>query len=262
MALSDMLKQAMSSAAYAAGYGVGKVSKALQDAAADPATQSALSSVKDAALKTADAADALADKMGPTLRSFANKAAPVLHDAAEKAVAAVKDAAAAAEPAVREGAARAQEAAVHMGAEAKDAARRAGSAAESAVHTAAEQVASQNAAGMREADARPHAATNARTGQKVVVEAYVKRPDGSRDYDAVYPQGTKSDFGPVGNKLVGMLLVLAGIPMLVLPGPGMAAIAAGMYFLTKGGASGASASRSGAGRPNGESGWTYPGASV
>jgi len=111
MALGDTLKQVMSSAAYAAGYGVGKASKALKEAADNPATHNAVASVREAALRTADAAGALADRMGPTLRSFAEKAAPVLQQAADKAVVAVKDAVAQAEPALREGMARAQHAA-------------------------------------------------------------------------------------------------------------------------------------------------------
>ena len=90
--------------------------------------------------------------------------------------------------------------------------------------------------------------TDPQTGQRVVVEAYVKTPGGGRDYDAVYPKGAMRDFGPLGNKAVGMLLVMAGVPMLVLPGPGAAAIAAGLYFLRKGGDAGAA---DGAGDPAG-----------
>ena len=87
---------------------------------------------------------------------------------------------------------------------------------------------------MRDADAHPHTVVDSKTGQKVTVEAYVRRPDGSHDYDSVYPHGTKSDFGPIGNKLVGTLLILAGVPMLVLPGPGLPAIMAGFHFWRKG----------------------------
>ena len=91
----------------------------------------------------------------------------------------------------------------------------------------------KNAADMREADAHAHTVHNTRTGQNVVVEAYVKGPGGKRDDARVYPKGAKDDFGPVGNKAVGALLIMAGLPMLVLPGPGAAAIAAGMYYLRK-----------------------------
>ena len=112
---------------------------------------------------------------------------------------------------------------------AKTAASRAGKTAAKAVA----EVAVKNAADMREADARAHTVHNARTGQDVVVEAYVKGPGGKRDYARVYPKGAKDDFGPVGNKAVGALLIMAGLPMLVLPGPGAAAIAAGMYYLRK-----------------------------
>ena len=112
---------------------------------------------------------------------------------------------------------------------AKTAASRAGKTAAKAVA----EVAVKNAADMREADAHAHTVHNTRTGQDVVVEAYVKGPGGKRDYARVYPKGAKDDFGPVGNKAVGALLIMAGLPMLVLPGPGAAAIAAGMYYLRK-----------------------------
>lgn len=245
---ADRLKKAASNAAYTVGYGVGKASKALQDAAEDPRTKNALANARSAVNRAADATEAFADRMSPKLREFADKAAPVLQDVADRAVSAAKDAAQKAAPAVRE-------AAEGAGAKASDAARRAGEAAKKAgtaaagsVRTAATKAAVKNAAGMREADARPHTVTDPQTGQRVVVEAYVKTPGGGRDYDAVYPKGAMRDFGPLGNKAVGMLLVMAGVPMLVLPGPGAAAIAAGLYFLRKGGDAGAA---DGAGDPAG-----------
>ena len=235
MGIADKLKKAASSAAYTVGYGVGKAGKALQDAAEDPRTKSALANARSAVNRAADATEAFADRMSPKLREFADKAAPVLQDAADRAAAAVKDAAQRAEPAVRQAAEGAGSKASGVARRAGEAARKAGTAAAGSVRTAAAKAAVKNAAGMHEADARPHTVTDPRTGQKVVVEAYVRTPGGGRDYDAVYPQGAMRDFGPLGNKAVGMLLIMAGVPLLVLPGPGVAAIAAGLYFLRKGG---------------------------
>ncbi len=235
MGISDKLKQAVSNAAYAVGYGVGKANKAIQDVAQDPRTHTALANAKVAVDKAADATEAFADRMSPKLREFADKASPVLQGAADRAVAAVKDAAQKAEPAMRQAARGAGDAAQAAAQKVGEAARKATAATTGTVRSAATKVATENAAGMRSADARPHTVVNPKTGQKVVVEAYVKKPNGERDYGAVYPQGAMRDFGPLGNKAVGMLLILAGVPMLVLPGPGVAAIAAGLYFLRKGG---------------------------
>lgn len=248
MGISDKLKQAASSAAYAVGYGVGKASKAIQDAAQDPRTQNALANAKVAVNKAADATEAFADRMSPALREFADKASPVLQNVADKAAAAVKDAAQKAEPAMRQAAESAGAAASSAAKRAGATAKKAGASAAGSVKSAVAKAATENAAGMRAADARPHTVVDPKTGQKVVVEAYVKKPDGERDYNAVYPQGAMGDFGPLGNKAVGMLLILAGVPMLVLPGPGVAAIAAGLYFLGKDGkekGDGAPAGRSG-----------------
>ncbi len=231
MGISDRLKQA----AYAVGYGVGKAGKAIQDAAQDPRTQTALANAKVAVNKAADTAEAFADRMSPALREFADKASPVLQNVADKAAAAMKDAAQKAEPAVRQAAANAGAAASSAAKKAGATAKKAGASAAGSVKSAVTKAATENAAGMRAADARPHTVVDPKTGQKVVVEAYVKMPNGERDYNAVYPRGAMGDFGPLGNKAVGMLLVLAGVPMLVLPGPGVAAIAAGLYFLGKDG---------------------------
>ena len=262
--LSNKLKKMASDAAYAAGYGYGKVRNAIQDVADRPDVQRAIDSAHHAAADAVDKAADLTDRLSPALReavdkavpaigraaaavsdtaqhtvvpavqSAAHKAVPVVRDAAAKVAPTVREAATKAAPVVKQAAASAGAAAVaaaqHTGGSAANVARKAGAAAA----TAACSVAAKNAAGMRDADAHPHTVVDPTTGQKVTVEAYVRRPDGSRDYDAVYPRGTKSDFGPVGNKLVGMLLIMAGVPMLVLPGPGMAAIAAGLHFLRKG----------------------------
>lgn len=262
--LSNKLKKMASDAAYAAGYGYGKVRNAIQDVADRPDVQRALNSAQHAASDAAHKAADLTDHLSPALREAVDKAVPAIgraastvsdaaqhtvvpavQSAAHKAVPAVRDAAAKVAPAVRDAAAKAapvvKQAAAEAGAAAVTAAQHAGGSAAAvarkagtAAATAACSVATKNAAGMRDADARPHTVIDPTTGQKVTVEAYVRRPDGSRDYNAVYPRGTKSDFGPVGNKLVGMLLIMAGVPMLVLPGPGTAAIAAGLYFLRKG----------------------------
>lgn len=252
-ALSNRFKKFANDAAYAAGYGYGKVRNAIQDAAENPDVRKALGTARRAAGDVADKAAEVTDHLSPSVRNAVDKAvpaigraaatagdvaqrkvAPAVRVAAQKAAPVVQGAAAKAVPVVKQAATAATAAAAsavqHAGASAAQAARKAGSAATAA----ACGVATRNAAGMREANARPHVVTDPATGQKVRVEAYVRRPDGSRDYDAVYPRGAKSDFGPVGNKLVGTLLVMAGIPMLVLPGPGTAAIAAGLYFWRKG----------------------------
>lgn len=262
--LSNRFKKLANDAAYAAGYGYGKVRNAIQDVAEHPDVQKALGSARRAAGDVADkaaevtdhlspsvreavdkavpaigraaaaAGDAVQHKVVPAVQAATQKAAPAVRNAMDRAAPMVQDAAAKAAPVVRRATVSAATAAAtavqHAGTSAAQAARKAGSAAAAA----ACGVATRNAAGMRDATARPHEVTDPTTGQKVRVEAYVRRPDGSRDYDAVYPRGAKSDFGPVGNKLVGTLLIMAGIPMLVLPGPGTAAIAAGLYFWCKG----------------------------
>ncbi len=161
----------------------------------------------------------------PAVQRAASRTAPAVVDAVEKAA-----------PAVAEAAVEAAQSAAFAALKGKRPASAVANAAASAAKTAAKavaEVAVKNAAGMREADAHAHTVHNTRTGQDVVVEAYVKGPGGKRDYARVYPKGAKDDFGPVGNKAVGALLIMAGLPMLVLPGPGAAAIAAGMYYLRK-----------------------------
>ena len=161
----------------------------------------------------------------PAVQRAASRTAPAVVDAVEKAA-----------PAVAEAAVEAAQSAAFAALKGKRPASAVANAAASAAKTAAKavaEVAVKNAADMREADAHAHTVHNTRTGQDVVVEAYVKGPGGRRDYARVYPKGAKDDFGPVGNKAVGALLIMAGLPMLVLPGPGAAAIAAGMYYLRK-----------------------------
>ena len=241
MGLAEKFRKAANDAAYAAGYGYGKVRSVAQDVAQKPEVQKAVDSAKRAMNDAADKAASLTDHLPADVRSAVDRAVPAIEKAASSAGSAVAKAApvvqgavAKAAPAVKQAAstvaAKAAPVAKQAVGSAAAAARKAGSAAAAAVV----DVAAKNAASMRDADAHPHTVVDSKTGQKVTVEAYVRRPDGSHDYDSVYPHGTKSDFGPIGNKLVGTLLILAGVPMLVLPGPGLPAIMAGLHFWRKG----------------------------
>ena len=125
MALRDTMKQAAEAAAYAAGYGYGKVSKVLQEAEGNPATQKAAESVREAALKTADAAEIVAQRMKPAFWELAGIASDALQDVAAKLAAVAREAATQVEPAVHEGVARAQEAVAKASDAARDAATRA-----------------------------------------------------------------------------------------------------------------------------------------
>ena len=225
--------------------------------------------LREAAERAVPAVRAATGRAAASARDVLAHAEPALNTAAEKVAASARDVAGRVEPAVRETVARAGGEALHVahdaGELAADTARRAQDAATQAARTAAgkagatvasvagsartaaTRAAVKNAAGMREASARPHEVTDPRTGQKVVVEAYVRRPGGGRDYDAVYPRGAMGDFGPIGNKAVGAMLLMAGLPMLVLPGPGAAAVAAGLYFLRKDGSADAGTSDSATG---------------
>lgn len=169
----------------------------------------------------------------PAVQQAAARTAPAVVDAVEKAAPAVAEAAVEAAQSAAFAALKGKRPASAVANAAASAAKTAASRAGKTAAKAVAEVAVKNAADMREADARAHTVHNARTGQDVVVEAYVKGPGGKHDYARVYPKGAKDDFGPVGNKAVGALLIMAGLPMLVLPGPGAAAIAAGMYYLRK-----------------------------
>ncbi len=241
MGLAEKFRKAANDAAYAAGYGYGKVRSVAQDVAQKPEVQKAVDSAKRAMNDAADKAASLTDHLPADVRSAVDRAVPAIEKAASSAGSAVAKAAPVVQGAVAKAAPAVKQAASTVAAKAAPvvkqaagsaaaAARKAGSAAAAAVV----DVATKNAASMRDADAHPHTVVDPKTGQKVTVEAYVRRPDGSHDYDSVYPHGTKSDFGPIGNKLVGTLLILAGVPMLVLPGPGLPAIMAGLHFWRKG----------------------------
>ncbi|MEE8716470.1 MAG: PGPGW domain-containing protein [Coriobacteriales bacterium] len=75
----------------------------------------------------------------------------------------------------------------------------------------------------------PREEVDPRTGVHVVTEAYVIDESGRRDHH-VTPD-SPALLSPVGRRIAGFLLVLVGIPMLVLPGPGMMAIVAGMAMM-------------------------------
>lgn len=222
----------------AADAAAGAVQQAAERApqAARAAGHAAGQAVRDAAEKASGAARHAAEKVpaaAQAARQAVDRAAPAVIESVEKAAPAVADAALEAAQAAAKSALRGKRPAAAVAGAAKSAAKSAASRAGAAAAKTVAQAAVANAADMRDADARPHTVRNARTGQDVVVEAYVKGPQGTRDYARVYPAGAKDDFGPVGNKAVGALLVMAGLPMLVLPGPGAAAIAAGMYYLRK-----------------------------
>ncbi len=214
---------------------IDQVAPKVRDAAAQApeAAEHAVQAAVRAGRGAAQAAQEAAAAAVPGVRKTVERAAPAVKEAVEKAAPAVADAAIEAAQSAAFAALKGKRpASVVMSAATNAAKSAAGRVGKTAAKTVAE-VAVKNAADMREADARAHTVHNDRTGQDVVVEAYVKGPNGARDYARVYPKGAKDDFGPVGNKAVGALLIMAGLPMLVLPGPGAAAIAAGMYYLRK-----------------------------
>jgi hypothetical protein len=109
-----------------------------------------------------------------------------------------------------------------------------------AARGAATQVAAQVSEGTTAADARPRTVRNAQTGLPVTVEAYVRGAGGGKNHAAVFPRGTKSDFGPLGNRAVGALLVVVGAPLVAVPAvphvrvpAGLPVVRAGMYFWRK-----------------------------
>lgn len=70
------------------------------------------------------------------------------------------------------------------------------------------------------------------TGQTVYSEAYVRKNDGSKDYESPLVEDVLPLSG-MQAKISGALLILVGIPMLILPGPGIASILAGLALLRK-----------------------------
>lgn len=71
-----------------------------------------------------------------------------------------------------------------------------------------------------------------KTGQTVYTEAYVVNEDGSRDYESPLVEDTPPLSG-LKAKIAGTVLILVGVPMLILPGPGIAAILAGLALLRR-----------------------------
>lgn len=105
------------------------------------------------------------------------------------------------------------------------------------------------------ADGRPQVSVDDATGQPVQTEVYVINEDGTRDYDVFPRDNPTRTMGPIARRIAGLVLVLAGIPMLVLPGPGLIAIAAGLALM--GGADPAqavSSARSASSRPTADGG--------
>ncbi len=250
MDIAGKLKMFGHKAAREAAHAVQVATPAVREAAAQAAQagSQAVRGAKAAALEAGNAAGQAAHEAADRAVAGAKAAvrevpaavgqayertAPVVAQAAKEAAPEVADAVAQAAKSAAKAALKGGRPASVVASAAKSAAKSAAGKAGKAAARAVTEVAVKNAADIREADAHAHTVHNARTGQDVVVEAYVKGPGGKRDYARVYPAGAKDDFGPVGNKAVGALLIMAGIPMLVLPGPGAAAIAAGMYYLRK-----------------------------
>lgn len=203
----EKVRAGLRDAVTSAAYGVGRVARAARDAVASPEGQRVIGEAKRACRRATEA-----------LGSAARKAMPVVRDAARVAV----DKGV---PAARRAAGRVADAAGSAVRGARPAARRAIEEVERA----------------RRRDGRPQTQVDQATGQPVETQVYVINEDGSRDYD-VFPRRTAFDLGPAGRKVAGLLLILAGIPMLVLPGPGLAAILAGLALL---GSSGTRGSRPG-----------------
>lgn len=67
------------------------------------------------------------------------------------------------------------------------------------------------------------------TGQTVVTEAYTVDETGKRSY-VVTPESPNL-LTATGRRIAGLVLILLGVPMLILPGPGMATIIAGLALL-------------------------------
>ena len=80
-------------------------------------------------------------------------------------------------------------------------------------------------------DGRPQVSVDDATGQPVQTEVYVINEDGSRDYNVFPRENPAREMGPIARRIAGLVLILAGIPMLVLPGPGLIAIAAGLALM-------------------------------
>lgn len=69
-----------------------------------------------------------------------------------------------------------------------------------------------------------------KTGETIVTEAYVVNEDGTRDYTSPLVEDAPRLRG-MKRKIAGMVLIIIGVPMLILPGPGLASIVAGLAML-------------------------------
>ncbi|MBS5451481.1 MAG: hypothetical protein KHY83_10945 [Coriobacteriia bacterium] len=206
----------LTGAADAAARGVGKAARVVHGVATSP-------EAKRAGAATVHAVGTVVRKAVPVVQDAARKAAPVIKQAAEKAAPVVERAAAQAGHAAHEAATRVRDGYRQAARERAlgGAAQRRGAGAEAQTEDSAPS----------RADGRPRVSVNEATGQSVETEVYVINDDGSRDYDVFPHDNPTSSMGPLARRIAGLMLVLAGIPMLVLPGPGLAAIAAGLALM-------------------------------
>lgn len=220
-------------AADAAAYGVGRAARAVHDAATSPEGQRVAAEAKKAGLAAANAVGTAAKKAAPVVRDAARKAVPVIKQAAEKAAPVVEDVAGRAGRAARSAADRIREGYRSSAAErelrgATNQVRSAGANATVRDVSTAEPVRPGHPL---RADGRPQVSVDDATGQPVQTEVYVINEDGSRDYDVFPHDNPTRRMGPLARRVAGLVLVLAGIPMLILPGPGLIAITAGLALM-------------------------------
>lgn len=229
MALQDSLKDI----AGAAARGVGRAARVAHDAVTSPEGQRVVAEAKKAGKAAADAVGSAVEKAAPVVRDAAKKAAPVVEDAARKVGPALRRATEKAAPVVEDVAGK-------VGRAAHDAAdwargtkgRLSGEGGASRTGDAASDRGDDpDAASTRRSSGRPQASVDDATGQAVQSEVYVINEDGTRDYDVFPKEDPTRSMGPLARRVAGLILVLAGIPMLVLPGPGLAAIAAGLALM-------------------------------
>lgn len=224
--LQDRLKDAAQTAAY----GVGRAARAVRDAAASPEGQRLAADAKYVGRKAADASVAAMKRAVPVVRDIANKTADAARDVAAHARTGYGEA--------MRGSGRRLDPSAGAGS-AVDGTRAGGSSAGEPAWSSAEwpsianPSAGSSARASHRTDGRPRVTVDDATGQEVQTEVYVINEDGTRDYN-VYPDAASDPtrrMSPMARKVAGLILILAGIPMLVLPGPGMAAIAAGLALM-------------------------------
>ncbi|MDO5044320.1 MAG: hypothetical protein Q4E22_03355 [Coriobacteriia bacterium] len=69
-----------------------------------------------------------------------------------------------------------------------------------------------------------------KTGAEVYTEAYTINPDGTKNYESPLVED-KPQLKGTQAKIAGLLLILLGVPMLILPGPGLLTILAGLQLI-------------------------------